>query len=309
MTKDTVKVIIDTDVDFDDLAAIVWLATQKEMSIIGLSTVGSGWTHIQCGTQILLDFMQFTGVDKIPIYCGEALPLIENRHIPEAQRFEVDTLWGIPLNKSENKIEGNAIDFIIDSCHQYAGQVVILAIGPLTNIAKAVLKDPEIAKKINKIIIMGGVPVDSSVYNHFPGNARLDLRATKIVYGLETPLYAVPPRLAHHLPVDEPLASALSSLHTNPTACFLGEMIKRILNSFKRKQISKQLFYWDVVAAMALKEFHHISAEKVHVTVNEDAERECDTIVYDLNGSEINVVKDLNMGDITNRFVARLRTL
>lgn len=309
MREKEIKIIIDTDVDFDDLAAILWLKTQKDVDIIGLTTVGTGWTHIHCSTQILLDFMQFIGFGSMPIYKGETKPLIEGRYIPDQDRFEVDCLWGIPLVRSKNKVQGNAVDFIINSCHQYAGQLVILAIGPLTNIAKALKKDPTIGQKISRIIMMGGAPVDSFQKSHFPGNARLDLLATKIVYYQDIPIYAVPPRLAHDFPVDRPLSELFLSLSANPTACFFGEMIKRILERCEEKKINKHLYYWDVVAAMVLKEFHHISAETIHVTVNEEENSECDTIVVDPNGAPINVVTDLNVGEITRRFVDRLKKL
>lgn len=171
------KVILDTDSGFfgDDGAALVMLLRSPEkVRILGV-TLLSGNVWSRQGTEYMFHTLWITGHSDVPVYLGANLPL---KHTPAMFKQEgplaFTGAFGDPPDKllppyggtfSRRKADGeNAVDFIIHSVERDPGQVTILAIGPMTNVALALRKRPGIAGKIKRLVFMGG-------NLHVPGNA------------------------------------------------------------------------------------------------------------------------------------------
>lgn len=146
------KIFLDTDIgdDIDDALALIMLLKMK-VEIVGISTV---FKNTDLRARLANKIVKM--MDKqIPVYKGYAQPYAY-RVDDQASfcQFSEDLLSDEyrPINDNEEE----AIDAMIDSCYRYGKDLIIVAIGPATNLARAVQKDKEAFKKIDKIITMGG---------------------------------------------------------------------------------------------------------------------------------------------------------
>lgn len=202
------KVIFDTDFNLfgDDGQAFV-LAAQAHaagrIQILGMTLV-AGNTWIEEQRPLATKAVERVGLEAdIPVFAGADRPLLHSQASFEEEKALLGVgdgyygAWSHPKPKSEADIalspdgaaqhtkiqEKHAVDFIIETVRANPGQVTILAIGPITNIALAIRKAPDIVPLIKRIVYMGGafdVPGNTMPAAEF--NVWFDPEAAKIVY-------------------------------------------------------------------------------------------------------------------------------
>ncbi|MBN1062772.1 nucleoside hydrolase [Clostridium botulinum] len=148
------KIIIDCDPGIDDSLAIMLALKSEELEVKGI-TIVSGNVHAKKGAENALKILKELGRLDIPVYLGDGEPLVRELITAEYTHGE-DGLGEtfLPKVKEVNYKEG-AVDFILDSLRK-EDELSIIAIGPLTNIAKALEKDKETTRKMKELILMGG---------------------------------------------------------------------------------------------------------------------------------------------------------
>ncbi len=167
------KIIIDCDpgigiagVDADDPLALCLAIASEEVDLIGVTTV-FGNVSAKIATQGALKVLMEASRTNIPVAMGMELPL-GGKHAPEVARAYQNGRGRpgkIELPGVEGKISPlHAADFIIEQVHRYPKEVDILLIGPQTNLALALLKDPTIAEEIGEIVFMGGAMGREPIY-------------------------------------------------------------------------------------------------------------------------------------------------
>jgi purine nucleosidase len=166
------KIIIDTDIgdDIDDALAISFAVKSPEIDLIGVTTV---WKDTAARARLSKRVLQMLGREDIPVYIGSRQPLIgkvDDHEIPNQYSEDMD---GISVNT-----ERDAVDYIIDTLMKSEGEISLVTIGALTNIALAIVKKPEIKNKIKRIVMMGG-----AYYFHYNEyNIECDPEAARIVF-------------------------------------------------------------------------------------------------------------------------------
>ncbi|XP_057535080.1 uridine nucleosidase 1 [Amaranthus tricolor] len=150
------KLIIDTDPGIDDSMAILMAFQTREVEIIGLTTIfGNVMTENASRNALLL--CEIAERPDIPVAEGSPGPL--KGGIPRVADFVhgSDGLGNIHLSPpNAKKIEKNAAEFLVDKVSEYPGEISILALGPLTNLALAIKKDSTFASKVKRIVVLGG---------------------------------------------------------------------------------------------------------------------------------------------------------
>ena len=147
------KVIIDCDPGIDDSLAILLALNSPELEVLGL-TICSGNVPASLGAKNALKALQMCQRLDIPVYVGEEVPL--ERELVTAQDTHGED--GVGENFYEDvdaKINYGGVDFIIDTLKNNK-DVSIIALGPLTNIAKALMKDKKAFENLDEFISMGG---------------------------------------------------------------------------------------------------------------------------------------------------------
>lgn len=147
------KVIIDCDPGIDDSLAILLALNSEELEVLGITTV-SGNVPARMGAKNALKSLQIASRLDIPVYVGEEVPL--KRELVTAQDTHGEDGIGENFYEDvEGEILENGVDFIIDTLKNY-DNVSIIALGPLTNIAKAIMKDKKAFDNLDEFISMGG---------------------------------------------------------------------------------------------------------------------------------------------------------
>lgn len=172
------KLILDTDIgtDVDDAWALALCLGSDEIDLLGVTLV---YADLETRARVALKMLKLAGRSDVPVYKGISNPLTEGltHYWPGHEGTDTDFSDIEGLSASEG-----AVDFILETVAKYPGEVVVAPIGPLTNIAAAIQRDPETMRKVRRLAIMGstyqGEGRDNAGGEH---NINCDPVAAKIV--------------------------------------------------------------------------------------------------------------------------------
>lgn len=195
----TRKIIIDTDPGQDDAVAILLaLASPEDFDVLGIVAV-AGNVSLAQNARNALKVVELSGRSGIPVYAGCDRPL--RRTLVTAEHVHGETgLDGPDLPLPRQALEDqHGVDFIIDTVLRHErGEITLCTLGPLTNIASALVKAPEIAERVREIVMMGGAYFE--VGNITPAaefNIYVDPEAAHIVMRSGIPIVMAPLDLSH----------------------------------------------------------------------------------------------------------------
>jgi purine nucleosidase len=174
-------IILDCDPGVDDALAIVFARGHPGIDLLGVTTV-AGNVGLAKTTANALAVCEFTGAAGTPVTAGCAEPLL--RRALEARQVHGDSgLGGATLPPpAASPAAGHAIDYIIDTVRAAPGEITLVATGPLTNIALAVLREPRLADWVRDFVIMGGSAGRGNVTPAAEFNIWADPEAAAVVF-------------------------------------------------------------------------------------------------------------------------------
>ena len=147
--------LIDTDTASDDAVAILMALAAPDVRVLGLTTV-AGNVGLEQATRNALYTLEVAGSD-VPVFPGAAAPLIrrhEDAHWFHGHDGFGDRGYPAPQRAAERE---PAVEALLRLAHQHPG-LTLVTLGPLTNVALALARDPAFAKKIGRCVVMGGAP-------------------------------------------------------------------------------------------------------------------------------------------------------
>ncbi|MBB5154001.1 nucleoside hydrolase [Saccharopolyspora phatthalungensis] len=148
------KILIDCDPGIDDALALALAHGSPEVDIVGVTTV-AGNVGLEHTTDNALRLRDFYGMEA-PVARGAARPLVRES-LTAADVHGNTGLGGVVLPEPKSKpSDRHAVDFIIDALAAAPGEISLTAVGPLTNIALALHKEPRITEWAKEFVIMGG---------------------------------------------------------------------------------------------------------------------------------------------------------
>src|SRR5260370_621344 len=272
----TNSIIIDTDAGSDDLMAIAVLLAHPSVRIEAI-TIANGLAHVDAGAHNLLRLLELSGRKNVPVFVGRGAPLRGNAEFPGEWRKTSDELPGVTLPTASRQPEPKrAADYFVERLRDHAHPVRMLALGPLTNLAEALKRDPSIPATIREIVIMGGalaVPGNLGDGDVFKTNNKtaewnifVDPWAARIVFRSRIPIRLIPLHATNKVPID---IAFLREFHTgvkSPLAKFVAQAVET-----DRKFIEDGYFYaWDPLAAVARLHPGIVKMSRVHVVVRRD---------------------------------------
>jgi inosine-uridine nucleoside N-ribohydrolase len=175
------RVIIDTDPGIDDAMAILLALNSPELKVEAL-TVVAGNVEAPQGLENALKIVSLAGRCDVLVAGGAQHPL--NQKLITAQYWHgPNGLAGVELPTSKCKADPRfGPDLITELVHKYPHEITLIPVGPLTNIALAVSKDPSIASLVKNIVIMGGSIGGGNVNGAAEANIYNDPEAASIVF-------------------------------------------------------------------------------------------------------------------------------
>ncbi len=185
------KLIIDTDPGIDDAMAIAYAAAAPDIDLIGLTTV-FGNTHIHQSSRNARFLVHKLGLN-IPVAEGAPFARGADRHAPSEHVHGPEgfgDLTEIPQVGENHALP--AAEFLVEMARAHRGELVVCAVGPLTNIADAMRLDPEFASNIQKLVVMGGaVFCPGNITEQAEANIYHDAKAADEVFAAPPPTVLV----------------------------------------------------------------------------------------------------------------------
>jgi purine nucleosidase len=193
------KIIIDTDPGQDDAVAILLAAASPEELQIEAIVAVAGNVGLAQNAKNALKVVELSGRTDIPVYAGCSRPI--RRQLVTAEHVHGETgLDGPTLPEPKIRLQAqHGVDFLIDKLRAApAGEITLCTLGPLTNIAMALVKAPDIAPRIKQIVMMAGGYFEAG--NITPAaefNVYVDPEAADIVLRSDVPIVMIPLDVTH----------------------------------------------------------------------------------------------------------------
>lgn len=185
------KIIMDCDPGHDDAIALLLASRSSELELLGVTTVAgnSELHHTTRNARKILDYADVTDVD---VYPGCERPMMRELYrLTGAIIHGEDGLGGPKIPDPVTPVkEEHGVDFIIRTLRESEEKITLIPTGPLTNIAMALIKAPDIKEKIDRIVIMGGAVTDpGNITSAAEFNIYVDPEAAKIVFASGCNIY------------------------------------------------------------------------------------------------------------------------
>ncbi|WP_299605754.1 nucleoside hydrolase [uncultured Tateyamaria sp.] len=219
------KIIIDTDPGQDDAVAILLaLASPEDVDVLGITAV-AGNVPLELTAKNARIVCELAGKTDVPVFAGCDRPL--GRDLVTAEHVHGKTgLDGPSLSDPQMPLqEQHAVDFIIETVRAHdTGTITLCPLGPLTNVATAFQRAPDIVEKVQQIVLMGGAYFE--VGNITPTaefNIYVDPEAADIVFKSDVDIVVMPLDVTHKALVTKPRNDAFRALGT-PVGVAVAEM-------------------------------------------------------------------------------------
>ena len=186
------KVILDIDTGIDDALAILYLLKHPNVEVKGLTT-GFGNFDVAQATLNTLQIAEIAGASNVPVYAGAAKPLLREWKGPVVHVHGENGIGDVSLPLPKDKAgEERAADFIVRAVNEEPGEISIITVARLTNLAEALAKDPSLPQKVKEVVVMGGaVTVPGNVTPVSEANIAGDPEAAHMVFEAGFPLTLV----------------------------------------------------------------------------------------------------------------------
>ncbi len=148
-------IILDTDPGIDDALAILLALASPEVVLDGISTVHGNASAAQVTTNAL-SILELANTSYIPVYQGCDLPLVKESLLSPETHGNSGLGYAnlsAPITKPQIK---HGSDYLIEQIMSHPGEITLVAIGPLTNVAIAIRKEPRIVQNVKEVFVMGG---------------------------------------------------------------------------------------------------------------------------------------------------------
>lgn len=228
-------IIIDTDPGKDDAVAILLALASPELDVLGIAAV-AGNVPLSTTSANARKLCELAGRPDMIVTAGADRPLL--RTLVTAEHIHGKTgMHGADLPEPSMPLDPrHGVDFIIETVmRRPAGDVTLCVLGPLTNVAQALIREPRVGPRLREIVLMGG--------SHFAGgnvtpsaefNIYVDPEAAKLVFGAGLPVTTIPLDCTHQALTTRARVARIAALGTPVAAAVAGW-----LGSFERFDIRK----------------------------------------------------------------------
>jgi len=227
-------ILYDTDPGIDDTLALLLALASPELELLGLTTV-FGNASVTQTTANALHVLTVAGRDEVPVVPGADAPLARPFAGPATHVHGADGLGNIERStpaRAATAWHGGAADFIADTALARPGEVTVVAVGPLTNLALAVQREPRLAGAVWQVVVMGGAVFCAG--NATPvaeANIYKDPEAARVVLGAGWPVVLVGLDVTMQTCLGQAGLAAITHSHT-PVANLIAQIAPVYFDSY-----------------------------------------------------------------------------
>ena len=299
---------IDTDTASDDAVALVIALRHPEIDVVGIGVV-AGNVPLPFGVQNALYTREICGREDVQVYEGAHAPLVYPLGTAQDVHGQ-DGMGDIGLHLRDREPHPtHAVDALIAASHRYAGELTLVTLGPLTNLALALHDDPTIVHRLRRVVVMGAVADHVGNVNPVAEyNMWADPHAVDVVLGAGLPIEFVGWDISRrYAVVERHLADELASLSPIGEFCVA---INKTVTEYCATETKLPGFDLPDPIAMAYAIDPSVATEtrRLHLAVETESELTRGMVVMDLlefTGNEPNALV-VTAAD-RDRFVDMLR--
>lgn len=273
----TKKLILDVDTGTDDAVAIMLAALHPELELVAVTTVNGNVAVENC-TDNTLRVLEWIGRGDIPVYEGLAHPIVrEDFPTPRATKRDPKVHMAVlPLPESKlTKRPGSAPAFLAQTFAQKPGEIILVAVGPLSNLAAAIALDPAFPSNVAELVIMGGAINKSNITPSAEFNIWADPEAAAQVFRANFPkITLVPLDATHEALVSKAQCDALRALGT-PAGTATADVVEHRIKGYEANQptgVPETAPVHDAVCVAALVVPEIIDTKHVNVVIETTGE-------------------------------------
>ncbi len=249
VASDAMHVVVDTDMAYDDVMALLFLLRRDDVAIDAVTVTGTGEAHCGPGVENALAILTLGGSPDTPVACGRETPLAGSNAFPDLWRERSDDLSIMDLPEPQGtEHEAGAVDLLLETLD---GDAALLTLGPLTNVAEALREDPTLPDRVPELVAMAGAidvagntPDGVAEYNVWVDS----LAAKEVVEEFESTL--VPLDATNYVPATTMFVDALSEHLVTPEATAVYALMK----DNELIDLDEGYSFWDSLAATLLVE-------------------------------------------------------
>ncbi len=249
-----IPVVVDTDLALDDVLAILFLLAHPDISVLAITVSGTGEAHGPDGARNAAGLVALAGAD-VPVAFGPDVPLRGTHAFPPDWRAAADELYGLwaalpPVVEPP----GDALELLGRTVTDADEPVLLITLGPLTNVAQAIRSRPRLAEGLRGIHVMGGAlrvpgnldPARTGIDNRVAEwNLYVDPHAANVVLGSGVPVTFVTLDATVHAPLSRSFLRLLEAERRTPGADFACALLTHVQSHV----LSRPHSFWDPLAA------------------------------------------------------------
>jgi inosine-uridine nucleoside N-ribohydrolase len=227
------KVIYDTDPGVDDAMALYYALAHPAIDVIGITTTFGNVTVEQAATNAL--YLTAIAGHDIPVTQGAAKPWVKPGEAPPDYIHGADGLGNLPSRlPTHNRLDPrSSAQFIVDMARAHPGEIALVAVGPLGNLALALALEPQLPQLLREVILMGGAVVEpGNVSPVAEANIWNDPHAADLVFTAGWKLAMVGLDVTHRLILPVALFQKIAQHHRHPATDVLLHAVSFYANFY-----------------------------------------------------------------------------
>jgi purine nucleosidase len=276
-----VPVVMDVDTGIDDAVALLVASRSPELDLVAVGTVAGNVTA-PVAARNSLRVLEVAGMPDVPVAVGADVPLLE----PTRDAVSVHGADG--LGDTDQPPPGrrpsdeHAVDQLLRLSHEHAGDLVLIPVGPLTNLAMALTRDPSLADRLQRIVLMGGSARTGG--NRLPwaeANIASDPEAAEIVFRCAAPRTMIGLDVTLQVRLDEADVDRLARSR-DPAGAFAADVLPFYLGAYERWSGERRCAMHDPLAVAVAAQPDLVATWSLPVAVELRGERTRGMTVVDL---------------------------
>ena len=309
----TQPVILDTDPGVDDALAIMLALGSPELDVIGICTV-SGNVPLKTGTRNAQGLLQLLDRTDIPVFAGAYQPL-KRDPVFATEVHGKSGMGQAVLPEPSQEVKGDAVDFLVQTLSDQPGEIAIIAVGPLTNLALAEQRQPGTLQKARQVIVMGGAIVETG--NSTPVaefNFYADPHAAHTVVHSGAALLIVPLDATRQVILSESdIENQIAPLQTVASQ-FVGDAVQNVLALYRQLGREPIVYLHDPLAVGAAIAPELLRVETLYIDIETSGDLTLGQVVTDRRslpspyrlGKPVNCAMHVNAEAFLSLFLTRV---
>lgn len=300
--------LLDTDMGIDSVMGLLYLLREPTVDLRAI-TISHGTADVASGAANCLKILELTGDREIPVAAGENAPLQGERSFPVFWKDLANTLGETRLPEAKAQLDSlPAPDRMLAVLEESREPVTIVAMGPLTNLARAIAKKPEAVSKIAAVIAMGGaVKGPGNVDKPFVGirnsvaewNIYLDPQAADAVLRSGVKLRFIPVEATQGLPVTAEFRQKLAASPRDATS----ELLLSLLDASGEGIDSGWFYFWDTLAAVAATKPEVMGSHTMSISIVTEEGPSLGQTLPDPEGIDVRFFEEFNRETFEREFL------